>query len=89
MSLLKEVKFHFAYMYTYSERPKTLAERKFEDDIPEETKKRRLAEIIRLQREHSQELNQAMVGETCKVLIEGESKRSTDNFTAEILRIWW
>jgi tRNA-2-methylthio-N6-dimethylallyladenosine synthase len=80
LSLLKEVKFHFAYMYTYSERPKTLAERKFEDDIPEETKKRRLAEIIRLQREHSQELNQAMVGETCKVLIEGESKRSTEQF---------
>ena len=51
-----DVKYDFAYMYKYSERPKTLAERKFEDDVPEEVKQRRLQEVIDLQQVHSLEI---------------------------------
>lgn len=76
VSLIEEVKFQFAYMYKYSERPKTLAERKFEDDVSEEEKSRRLSEIIVVQREGSALRNQAMMGKTCKVLVEGVSKKS-------------
>ena len=54
LSLMEAVKYDFAYMFAYSERPKTLAERKFEDDIPEEIKKRRLTEVVTLQRTHSE-----------------------------------
>jgi len=60
--LMEEVRFDFAYMFKYSERPKTLAERKFEDDIPEEIKTKRLNEIIALQQKHSLESNQRAVG---------------------------
>jgi len=76
ISLMKEVKYDFAYMFKYSERPRTLAERKYEDDVPEEVKTRRLTEIINLQMEHSLERNQAQVGKTFEVLIEGPSKKS-------------
>ena len=76
VSLMREVKYDFAYMFKYSERPRTLAERKFEDDVPEEVKTRRLTEIINLQMEHSLERNQAHVGKTFEVLIEGPSKKS-------------
>ncbi|HEX4888141.1 MAG TPA: tRNA (N6-isopentenyl adenosine(37)-C2)-methylthiotransferase MiaB [Luteibaculaceae bacterium] len=78
LSLMEEVKFGFAYMYCYSERPKTLAERKYEDDIPEEVKKRRLTEIVDLQREHGLYRNREMIGKTFEVLIEGVSKRSDE-----------
>lgn len=74
--LMEEVKYDFAYMFKYSERPKTLAERKFEDDVPEETKNRRLTEIIALQQKHSLESNQKTIGKVYTVLIEGVSKRS-------------
>jgi tRNA-2-methylthio-N6-dimethylallyladenosine synthase len=76
ISLMKEAKFDFAYMYTYSERPKTLAERKFEDDVPEEVKKRRLTEIINLQQENSLESHRNQIGQIQEILIEGNSKRS-------------
>jgi tRNA-2-methylthio-N6-dimethylallyladenosine synthase len=76
VSLMKEVRFDFAYMFKYSERPKTLAERKYADDIPEEEKNRRLNEIIQLQQQHSLESNQRAVGKTFRVLVEGVSKRS-------------
>ncbi len=79
ISLMKEVKYDFAYMFKYSERPRTLAERKFEDDIPEEVKTRRLTEIIDLQMSHSLEHNQKNVGKTFEVLIEGTSKRSDEH----------
>ncbi len=79
LSLIEEVGFDFAYMYTYSERPKTLAERKFEDDVPEELKKERLAEIIKLQRAQSLMRLQSMVGKEFQVLVEGNSKRSQDD----------
>lgn len=78
LSLIREVKWDFAYMYKYSERPKTLAERRFEDNVPEEEKGRRLTEIINTQHEYSLELNQRFVGRTQKVLVEGTSKRSDD-----------
>lgn len=76
LSLMEYVVYDFAYMYKYSERPKTLAERRFTDDIPEETKGRRLAEIVEKQRAHSLIHNQKQVGNTYTVLVEGYSKKS-------------
>ena len=78
ISLMQEVKWDFAYMYKYSERPKTLAERRFEDNVPDKLKGERLTEIINLQQEHSLEANRRHVGKIQKVLIEGSSKRSED-----------
>ena len=79
VSLMKHVQFDFAYMFKYSERPKTLAERRFADDVPEEVKAKRLNEIIELQLKHSKLSNEKQVGQTVKVLIEGTSKRSEDH----------
>ncbi len=78
LTLMDQVQFDFAYTFHYSERPGTLAAKKYPDDIPEETKKRRLDEIIAKLREHSLQRNKADVGKICKVLIEGESKRSAE-----------
>lgn len=80
LSLMKEVKYDMAYMFKYSERPKTLAERKFEDDVPEEVKGRRLQEIIAQQMESAAECTKKYVGLTQQVLIEGISKKSEDHF---------
>jgi tRNA-2-methylthio-N6-dimethylallyladenosine synthase len=74
--LMEQVKFNYAYMFKYSERPKTLAERKFEDDVPEATKSRRLTEIIELQTAHSLEANEQQIGAVQEILVEGPSKRS-------------
>lgn len=79
LSLMKEVEYDFSYMFFYSERPKTLAERKFEDDIPEDLKKSRLNEVQALQATLSYQSNEKMVGKVCKVLIEGTSKRSDEH----------
>jgi len=76
LSLMEDVKFSFAYMYFYSERPKTLAERKYADDIPEDIKKRRLAEVIELQHQHQLKYNQESIGKVYEVLIEKKSKKS-------------
>jgi tRNA-2-methylthio-N6-dimethylallyladenosine synthase len=76
LSLMDACKFSLAYMYSYSERPGTLAERRYEDDVPELTKQRRLEEIIALYRGHSLTNYQASVGQTFEVLIEATSKRS-------------
>jgi tRNA-2-methylthio-N6-dimethylallyladenosine synthase len=76
ISLMKAVEYDFAYMYMYSERPKTLAERKFKDDIPEDVKRARLTEIINLQQEHSLKTHKKLVGTIQDVLIEGLSRRS-------------
>ena len=76
LSLMEYVKYDFGFMFAYSERPGTLAARKLEDDIPEETKKRRLREIIELQQEHSLYRTKQHVGKTEEVLIEGSSKKS-------------
>lgn len=80
LSLLEYVKYDFGYMYSYSERPGTMAARKLEDDVPEADKKRRLAEIIALQRQHSGYRLQQRLGKIDEVLIEGESKRSTEHW---------
>jgi len=76
LSLMSESRFDFSYMYYYSERPGTLAAKRYVDDIAETEKKRRLDEIIRLQRQLSEESNKKDIGTICKVLIEGDSKRS-------------
>jgi tRNA-2-methylthio-N6-dimethylallyladenosine synthase len=81
LSLMDEVKFDFAYMYMYSERPKTLAERKFKDDISIEVKNKRLNEIINKKIEHSTFRYQNQIGKTHRVLIEGLSKKSTHDLS--------
>ncbi|MBU2018223.1 MAG: tRNA (N6-isopentenyl adenosine(37)-C2)-methylthiotransferase MiaB, partial [Bacteroidetes bacterium] len=78
LTLMDEVEFSFAYMYKYSERPKTLAERKFEDNVPEIVKSKRLEQVITKQNELSLRLHQQQIGKTVKVLIEGFSKRSDE-----------
>ena len=80
LSLMGLVKYDFAYMFKYSERPNTLAERKYTDDVPEEIKARRLQEIIDLQRQHSLLSAQKEVGKIVEVLIEGISKKSEHQF---------
>lgn len=81
LSLMDYVKYDFGFMFAYSERPGTLAARKMEDDVPEETKKRRLKEIIEKQREHSLYRTQQFVGKIVEVLIEKESKKSPEHWS--------
>lgn len=76
LSLMEYVKYDFGFMFAYSERPGTLAERKMDDDVPEATKKRRLTEIIELQQKHSHYRTQQHVGKIEEILIEGTSKKS-------------
>lgn len=76
LTLIEWAGFDFAYMFKYSERPNTYAQRKFEDDIPEKEKVRRLQEVIDLQQKLSHESNKKDVGKVFEVLIEGVSKKS-------------
>lgn len=78
LSLMKWVGYQFSYMYKYSERPKTQAEREYKDDVDESVKSRRLAEIVALQQSLSKERTYAMKGQVHRVLIEGPSKKSAD-----------
>jgi tRNA-2-methylthio-N6-dimethylallyladenosine synthase len=78
LSLFSEVGFDYAFMFNYSERPGTLAARKYPDDVPLEVKTRRLNEIISLQNELSLKSNQADIGKTFTVLVEGPSKKNPD-----------
>jgi tRNA-2-methylthio-N6-dimethylallyladenosine synthase len=80
LSLMQAVKYDFAYMFFYSERPGTLAARKYPDDVPEEVKKRRLQEVIDLQNENSKASNLQSVGKTFEVLIEGNSRKSDQDW---------
>ncbi len=80
LSIMQYSKYDYGYMYYYSERPGTLAHRRYEDDIPVETKKRRLQEIVDLQGKLSQESNKRDIGNTYKVLIEGNSKKSANDW---------
>ena len=80
LSLMEKVKYHFSYMFYYSERPNTFAERKLQDNVTEEVKKRRLQDIINLQQTHSLLRNQQAVGNNYEVLIEGISKKSENKF---------
>ena len=81
LSLFDECKYDLAYLYYYSERPGTLAARKYKDDVALETKKRRLQELVDLYRGHSLRSMQADVGKVFKVLVEGSSKRSDEQLS--------
>ncbi len=80
LDLMEQCRFDMAYMFSYSERPGTLAERRYTDDVPEDVKKRRLTEIINLQNNHSRESYKNDIGKTFEVLIEGDSKKSEQDW---------
>lgn len=81
LSLMETSRFDFSYMYKYSERPGTLAQKKMSDDVPEEVKSRRLTEIIALQNRLSLENNQTYIGKVVRVLIDSVSKKSTEDLS--------
>ena len=81
LSLMDYVKYSFGYMYSYSERPGTLAGRKMEDDVSEETKARRLQEIVDAQRIHSGFRTQEFLGQTVEVLVDKTSKKSENDLS--------
>jgi len=80
LSLMNWAEYEFSYMYFYSERPGTLAARKYEDDVPEEIKKRRLTEVIEIQHEIAKRKNKAQEGKVHRVLIESKSKKNPDEW---------
>jgi len=80
LSLMEKCRFDMAYMFSYSERPGTLAAKRYEDDVPEDVKQRRLQEIITLQNQHSKESYLQDLGKVFEVLIEGNSKRSSEDW---------
>ena len=80
ISMIQWAKYSMSYMFFYSERPGTPAAKKLKDDIPEDIKKRRLQEVVDTQMKISQQVNKADIGKTFKVLIEGNSKRSDQEF---------
>ncbi len=80
LSAMELCNYDFSYMYFYSERPGTLAERRFEDDVPLDVKKRRLAEIVEMQNRLSYKSYQKDINKTYKVLIEGESRKSSEDW---------
>ena len=81
LDLMDYVQYDFGFMFAYSERPGTLAARKIEDNVPEETKKKRLSQIIEKQQQHSRIRTEAFLGQTVCVLVEKESKRSQDHWS--------
>ena len=81
MSLMREVNYDFAYMYKYSERPNTFAQRNLPDNVPDEIKSARLTEIIELQNSLSLESNRRDIGNTFEVLVENISRRSDSQFS--------
>jgi tRNA-2-methylthio-N6-dimethylallyladenosine synthase len=80
LSMIAWADYSMSYVFAYSERPGTLAARKYADDVPEEVKKRRLNEIIRLQTAVALRHNQRDIGKTFRVLIERDSSKSKDDF---------
>ena len=78
LSLFDYCKYDLAYLYYYSERPGTLAERRFKDDVPLDVKKKRLQELVNLYREYSLRTMQKEIGKTFKILVEGFSKKSEE-----------
>ncbi len=80
LSIMEYSRYDFSYMFFYSERPGTLAERRYKDDIPEEVKKRRLQEIVDMQNRLSFESNKRDLGKIFKVLIEGNSKKNENEW---------
>tara|TARA_R110002124_G_scaffold194258_3_gene361367 strand:+ start:9732 stop:11048 length:1317 start_codon:yes stop_codon:yes gene_type:complete len=81
MSLMKEVGYDLAYMFAYSERERTLAHRKFEDDVPEKIKKKRLSEIIHQQMDIQGKRNKEETGKRHLILVEGTSKKSEEQMS--------
>jgi tRNA-2-methylthio-N6-dimethylallyladenosine synthase len=80
LSMMDYVKYDFAYMFMYSERPGTLAAKRYADDIPEPVKRRRLSEVVQKQQQYSHVRLQELIGTTQKVLIEGFSKKSDKDY---------
>ena len=80
LSIMEYSQYDMSYMYFYSERPGTLAAKRYKDDIPEDVKKRRLQEIVEMQNSLSKERYKRDIGKKFEVLIEGESKRSKDQW---------
>ena len=78
LDLMRRIKYDYGFMFAYSERPGTMAARKIKDNIPEAVKKKRLEEIIDLQREHSNYRTNQFLGKNVTVLIEKASKKSSD-----------
>jgi len=78
ISLMEEVRFDYAYMFPYSERPATPAAKKYKDDVPEDVKLKRMQEVLALQRSHSMIGNKSDIGKEFEVLVEGFSKRSNE-----------
>jgi tRNA-2-methylthio-N6-dimethylallyladenosine synthase len=81
MTLMEKVEYDLAYMFAYSERERTLAHRKYEDNVPEEVKKRRLTEIISQQMNIQEKNNRKEIGKRHLVLVEGTSKRSDEQLS--------
>lgn len=77
LDVMRQSQYEYSYMFMYSERPGTLAAKRYSDDVPEEVKKRRLDEIVKLQNSLSLETNKKDIGKVFEVLIEGNSKKST------------
>ena len=82
LSIMEYCKYDFSYMFIYSERPGTLAARRYADDVPEDIKKSRLEEIVSMQNKLSLESNQRDIGKSYKVLIEGDSKKNKEEWKA-------
>jgi tRNA-2-methylthio-N6-dimethylallyladenosine synthase len=80
LDIMRQSKYEFSYMYAYSERPGTLAAKRYQDDVSEADKKKRLDEIIALQAQLSLESNLQDVGKTFEVLVEGDSKKSNKDW---------
>ena len=80
LSIMEYSRYDMSYMFFYSERPGTLAERRYKDDVPEPIKKKRLQEIVEVQNKLSLESNQKDIGKTFAVLIEGDSKKSDNDW---------
>ena len=78
--LFEEIEYHLAYIFKYSERKHTIAARKLKDDVTEEVKSERVTALIELQRDVSLKKNRAMIGKTMQVLIEGDGKRSSQQW---------
>jgi len=76
LDIMRKTAYEYSYMFAYSERPGTLAAKRYKDDVPEEIKKRRLDEIVQLQNQLSLESNKKDIGKVFEVLIEGDSKKS-------------
>lgn len=83
LSLMEYAQFDFAYMYTYSERPGTLAAKRYKDDIPEDVKTRRFNEVLKMQQACSSKRLEEHIGRTHRVLIDGYSKKSDKDFSGK------